>query len=113
MNNILLKVHKSYRLVVAVCDADVFGRKLRESEVGSRKSEGGNGGRVLDVSGDFFKGEAMSDDEVRREIIRCNGEDATFNFVGARSVGIARELGLVVDSGVGYIEGVPFALVLL
>ena len=101
MGGILFKVHESYRWVVAVCDEDVFGRKLKE------------GDRVLDVSGDFFKGDVMGEDESRREIIRCAREDATFNFVGSRSVGIAKELGLVKDSGVVEIDGVPFALVLL
>jgi len=99
--NVLLKVHKSYRWVVAVCDEDVFGRKLKE------------GDRVLDVSGDFFKGDEMSLDEVREEILFCAREDATFNFVGADSVGIGKELGLVVGDGVSYVDGVPFALVLL
>jgi len=101
MGGILLKVHESYRWVVAVCDEDVFGRVLRD------------GKRVLDVSGDFFKGDVMSNEEIREEIIRCNGEDATFNFVGADSVLIAKELGLVKDEGVIEIEGVPVALVLL
>lgn len=101
MDGILLKVHKSYRWVVAVCDEDVFGRVLKE------------GRRVLDVSGDFFKGDVMGEKEVREEVIRCRGEDATFNFVGENSVGIAKELGLVEDEGVVVIEGVPFALVLL
>ena len=55
----------------------------------------------------------MSDEEVRAEIVRCNSEDATFNFVGEKSVGIAKELGLVKDEGVVYIDKVPFALVLL
>ena len=99
--DILLKVHESYRWVVAVCDKDVFGRKLVE------------GDRVLDVSGVFFEGKEMSEDEVRDEIVRCNREDATFNFVGEKSVGIAERLGLVKDESVVIIEGVPFALVLL
>ena len=98
---VLLKIHKSYRWVVAVCDEDVFGRKLEEGE------------RVLDVSGDFFKGDVMSKDEAREEIIRCAREDATFNFVGDDSVRIAKELGLVKEEGVVMIDGVPFALVLL
>ena len=98
---ILLRVHKSYRWIVAVCDEDVFGRKLVE------------GKRGLDVSGDFFKGDKMSDVEVRAEVVRCAREDATFNFVGKDSVRIARELGLVKDEGVVEIDGVPFALVLL
>jgi hypothetical protein len=101
MGEIFLKVHESYRWVVAVCDVDVFGRKLKD------------GDHVLGLSGDFFKGEEMSLDEAREEIVRCNREDATFNFVGTRSVGLAKELGLVNDEGVVEIAGVPVALVLL
>jgi len=99
--NILLKVHESYRWVVAVCDKDVFGRKLVD------------GKRVFDVGGVFFEGKEMSDEEVAAEIVRCNHEDATFNFVGEKSVGIAKQLGIVKDEGVVEIDGVPFALVLL
>ena len=99
--DILLKIHKSYRWVVAVCDKDVFGRKLIEDK------------RVLDVSGEFFKGEIMSEKEATEKILWCNDEDATFNFVGEKSVGIAKKLGLVREEGVVFIDGVPFALVLL
>ena len=101
MGEILLKVHESYRWVVAVCDKDVFGRKLAQ------------GSRVLDLSGEFFNGDEMSEEDVFREIVRCSDEDATFNFVGERSVGIAKRLGIVKDEGVVEIDGVPFALVLL
>ena len=101
MGGILLKVHKSYRWVVAVCDEDVFGRILRE------------GNRVLDVSGDFFKGESMSLEKAGDEIERCAREDATFNFVGKDSVAIAKELELVKDEGVVDIDSVPFGLVLM
>ncbi len=101
MGNILLRVHESYRWVVAVCDADVFGRKLVD------------GKRVLDVSGAFFNGKIMNQDEAREEIIRCAKEDATFNFVGKDSVRLAKELELVLDGGVVEIDGVPFGLVLM
>ena len=100
MGEILLKVHESYRWVVAVCDKDVFGRKLLE------------GKKALDVSGEFFNGDEMSGDKVREEIVRCCREDANFNFVGEKSVGVAKELGIVKDEGITMIEGVPFALVL-
>lgn len=101
MGNILLKVHESYRMVVAVCDSDVFGRKLID------------GDRVLDLSGAFFDGDVLSVAEARNEIVRCAGEDATFNFVGKGSVALAREIGIVKDEGVMEINGVPFALVLM
>lgn len=111
MGEILLKVHESYRWVVAVCDKDVFGRKLCGPGVGSRESEAGR--RVMDVSGVFFAGEEMSLAEAEREIVRCALEDATFNFVGEKSVELAKKLGIVVDGGVIDIDGVPVALVLL
>ena len=101
MGEILLKVHESYRWVVAVCDKDVFGRKLID------------GKRVLDLSGQFFDGDSMSEEKIREEIVRCSREDASFNFVGEDSVALAKELELVTDEGVVEIEGVPFALVLL
>jgi len=101
MDSILLKVHNSYRWVVAVCDKDVFGQKLIDGE------------RALDISGEFFNGKLMSDEKVKKEIIRCGYEDATFNFIGEKSVKIAKELGIVKDSGVAEIQGVPFALVLI
>jgi hypothetical protein len=101
MGNILVKVHESYRMVVAVCDEDVFGKKLVD------------GKRVLDLSGQFFEGEKMNHDEAREEILRCDAEDATFNFVGKESVGLAKELGLVKDEGVLDVDEVPFALVLM
>ncbi len=101
MGNILVKVHESYRWVVAVCDADVFGRKLVD------------GKRVLDVSGEFFDGKVMSVSEARDEIERCAYEDATFNFVGEKSVELAKELGIVRGEGVVEIDGVLFALVLM
>ena len=111
MGDIILKVHESYRWVVAVCDKEVFGRRLVDPI--RYGSNGAGGKRVLDLSGAFFDGEEMSEEKATEEIVRCNLEDATFNFVGEKSVGIAKELGLVVDSGVIEIEGVPVALVLL
>ncbi len=101
MGDILLKVHKSYRWVVAVCDKDVFGKSLTQ------------GKRVLDLTGEFFNGEEMSEEEVAQEIIRCNNEDATFNFVGEKSISVAKKMGIIKDEGITEIDGVPFALVLL
>ena len=72
-----------------------------------------DGKRVLDVSGAFFNGKIMNQDEAREEIIRCAKEDATFNFVGKDSVRLAKELELVLDGGVVEIDGVPFGLVLM
>ena len=101
MGDYLFKVHESYRWVVAVCDKDVYGRKLVDGE------------RQLDLTGPFFEGEEVDEDGLRERIVDCVKEDATFNIVGVRSVGVAKSLGIVKDEGVIEIEGVPFALVLL
>jgi len=101
MSEVLLKIHKSYRWVVAVCDKNIFGQKLVD------------GKRILDISGEFFNGKKMNEEEAVSEIIRCNREDATFNFVGKKSIGIAKKLGIVNGGGIIEIDGVPFALALL
>ncbi len=101
MGEILINVHESYRWVVAICDKDVFGKKLVD------------GKRVLDISGEFFAGKKFELSEAKDEIVRCANEDATFNFVGEKSVELAKELGLVRGGGVVDIDGVPFALVLM
>lgn len=98
--NIMLKIHDSYRWAVAICDKELIGRILSE------------GIMQLDLTTTFFKGEEMTEDEVKEEIWRCANEDANFNIVGEKSVKLAKELGLIIDSGIGRIQGVPFALVL-
>ncbi len=112
MEEVLFKIHKSYRWVVAVCDVDVFGKKLMDKKNPKFIDEGVSP-RVLDVSGEFFKGKKISIEEAKREIDRCAKEDATFNFVGENSVLLAKELDIVQNEGVIYIEGIPFALVLV
>ena len=98
---ILFKVHRSYRWVVAVCDEDLVGRKLKD------------GVQQIDLTSDFFRGEKLEGDELRESVVDCLREDATFNVVGAESVDFFKELNIIDDSGIGKIDGVPFALVLL
>jgi hypothetical protein len=100
-NNFLVKAHKSYRLVVAICDKDLYGRKVEE------------GDKQLDLTGPFFAGEEKSRAETADLIRYYLGEDATFNIVGENSCKIAQELGIVKTEGVIKISNVPYALVLL
>ena len=90
-------------MVVAICDSDLIGRKLEDQD----------GKRVLDLSGEFFKGEEKSEEEVKEIIFKGNQEDASFNIVGEESCKVAKEIGLVEDEGIGFIENVPVALVLM
>ena len=75
MGEILFKIHKSYRLVVAICDKDVYGRKLVSPRDDSSKDDSGepsgepDGRRQLDLTGPFFKGEEISEGDLKEKII--------------------------------------------
>ena len=97
----MVKIHKSYRDVVAICDKNLFGKKIVEGE------------RQLDLMGEFFNGEVKNEESLREIILNQSREDATFNIVGDRSVSVAKDLGIVVDGGISKIGGVSFALVLI
>ncbi len=98
---ILIKIHKSYRWVVAICDKDIYGQKLEE------------GIRELDLTTQFFQGEETDEQELTKMVKMCLYEDATFYVVGNKSIEYAKKIKLIENEGVTYIQGIPFALVLL
>ncbi|MBT3642929.1 DUF424 family protein [archaeon] len=100
MGEILIKNHKSYREVIAICDAGLLGKKFLE------------GKRMLDLTSQFFDGEKFSAEEALEKIKFYVREDATFNIIGEDSVSLCLKLGIIVESGVMRVDSVPFALVL-
>jgi hypothetical protein len=96
----LVKVMDGSRMVIAICDKNLFGKKFEE------------GKKQLDLTGDFFKGEEMTVEEVKEVMKTGRVEDASFNIVGTKSCGLAKKMGLIVDSGIKVISGVPCSLVL-
>ncbi len=98
---IFIKVHRSYRSVVAVCDSELVGKKFEE------------GKRQLDVRDNFYRGEELDEDKALEVIQMQRREDATFNIVGERSIKIAIDAEIIGEGNVGEVDGVPFALVLL
>ena len=98
---ILLKIHNSYRIVAAVCDKELIGKKLEEGQ------------RQLDLTGSFFKGEEVTKKRLNEEIKRLLAEDATFNIVGEESINFFKEKKLIKEEGIKKIEGIPLALILL
>ena len=102
---IFVKIHKSYRTVVAVCDSDLIGKKFEE--------EFEKGIKQLDLRENFYKNEELSYKEVLELIKEQAKEDATFNIVGKDSIKAALEAGIIDKSGIGKISGIPYALVLL
>jgi len=97
----LVKIHDSYRMVVAVCDSDLVGKKIEEREM------------QLDLTGNFFNGEEKSDDETGEILLDCAKEDATFFIVGKNSCDVAKKIGIVNKKGISEVAGIPFALCLL
>lgn len=95
-----VKIHDSYRKVVAICDSNLIGKKFEE------------GIKQLDVRENFFKDEKVDSEKLKKIIEYEYSNGASFNIVGEESIKIAKEVGLVGDA-VGYVGGVPFALVLL
>ncbi|MDP3881719.1 MAG: DUF424 family protein [Nanoarchaeota archaeon] len=96
-----LKIHKSYRHVVAICDKELIGKKFEE------------GKRQLDIKESFFKGQEVNEEECLKIISLEVREDATFNIVGEKSIKTAIKAGIIAPESVAKIEGVPFTLTLL
>ena len=94
-----LKIHKSYRTVVALCDEELLGKKFEE------------GIRQLDCRESFYKDKLISYEEAVKTIQFQMNEDATFNIVGEKSTRSAIESGLIEEENRIRIAGIPFTLV--
>ena len=97
---LFVKIHKSYRTVVAVCDENIAGKRFEEGE------------KLLDVRENFYKSESLTYIKVVELMQFQAKEDATFNIVGQESIKAAQEAGIIDHEGVGEIDGIPYALVL-
>jgi len=96
-----IKIHQSYRIVVALCDDDILGKTFKE------------GKRVLFLRETFYNGEHVEHDQAVEMLQTQAQEDATFNIAGEESVKAALEAGIITKEGIGHIEKIPYALVLL
>lgn len=96
-----VKIIKSYRDVIAICDSDLIGRRFEEKNF------------QLDVKENFFKGDQAIEEEVLKIMLEMAKEDATFNIVGKKSINLALKAGIISEQGIKKIQGIPFALVLM
>lgn len=97
----LLKIHKSYRQVVAICDTELLGKTFEQ------------GKQQIEVLPNFFEGEEKNENQVLEIIEQAAAEDSTFNIVGEQSVACALKAGIIKKEGIIKIQGVPVALALL
>lgn len=96
-----VKIIKTYRNVVAVCDKELLGKVFEE------------GIRLLDVKESFYRGEQVSEEKAIEIMKKYFVEDATFNIVGARSVQAALNAGIISEENIGEVSKIPFALTFL
>lgn len=96
----LVKIHKSYRDIIAVCDSELLGKKFEQ------------GKKFLELT-DFYNGKGISEQELVALLKDFASEDATFNIVGKKSVQAAIKAGIINSAGVKKVQDIPFALVLL
>lgn len=91
---ILVKIHKTkYRDIVAVCDANLIGKKFEEGDL------------QLDITERFYKGTELSEDE----IIFLLRTAENINVVGEESIAIAVKSGMISKSNIIKIKGIPHA----
>ena len=98
--DISLKIHRSYRVVVAVCDLELINKKFEEGKL------------QIHLKENFYKDKITNVEEAIRIIKQQMLNDATFNIVGKNSISAAISAGLIEPSGIGSIRGIPFALTL-
>lgn len=97
----LVKIHDSYRKIIAVCDSELLGKRFEE------------GNMQIEVSEVFYGGEEKEEEEVIELLQDLYKDDATFNLVGQKSVNTAIKAGIISKEGVIRIQGIPHALELL
>lgn len=96
-----LKIHESYRNVVAICDAELVGKKFEE------------GKRQLDCRENFYKGKKVTKEEAVKILQLQADNDSTFNIVGEKSIQAAIKAGIITKESVHKIQGIPFTLILV
>ncbi|MFH0831284.1 MAG: DUF424 family protein [archaeon] len=96
-----VKIHNAYRRIVAVCDAELIGKKLEQ------------GNMQLELSEEFYKGEKRTEKEVLEIMKIESSEDAVFNIAGKKAVQAGLKAGIIGSTGIIQIDGVPYALTLL
>jgi len=96
-----LKIHESYRKIVALSDTSLLGKAFEE------------GIKRIEVKPSFFQGEEKDKEEIIEILKNMQKEDATFNIVGKESVECALKAGIIKKEGIITIDNIPIALVLL
>ena len=96
-----IKIHKSYRIIVALCDNDLIGKYFEEDK------------KQLDLKESFYKGDEVSYEKAVEIMKFQASEDATFSIIGPEAVKAAKDAGIIDNESIGTVDNIPCALVLL
>ena len=89
-----LKIHRSRdRRIVAICDKNLIGKKLKEGDL------------EIDITERFYKGEELSEEE----ILKILSEAENINIIGEKAVNFAIKHKFLKKSEIITIEGIPHA----
>ena len=84
----LVKIHKSYREVIAICDTNLLGKTFEE------------GNRAIFINPNFFQGEEKGEKEILEIIEKGAEEDSTFNIIGQEAVNLALKAKIIKEEGI-------------
>ena len=94
----LVKIHKKQdKTIIAVCDKQLLGQKFEEN------------GKQLDLTGEFYKGEEKTTEEIGDLIRNADG----VNLVGEESVKLGIEEDVIEEAHVLKVQGIPHAQAIL
>jgi len=96
-----IKIIDAYRTIVTIADKELVGKTFEEGIL------------QLNVKESFYKGEIRPKEEIIKIIKDWVKEDATFNIVGEKSINTAIEAGIINKESVGYINNIPYTMILL
>ena len=91
----IVKKHKTHdgRLILAVCDSDLIGKKFNEGDM------------QLDLCSDFYQGEERSDEDIAK-LFRCA---YVVNLVGEKAVNLGLKEKIIDKAHVIQIKKIPHA----
>jgi len=89
-----LKIHESGdRRIVAICDKNLIGKKLKTKDI------------EINITKRFYKGDELSDEE----IIKILKEAENINIIGKKSVDFAIKNKFIKKNSIIKIKGIPHA----
>ena len=95
---LIVKMHNSPNgMIIAVCDPDILGKKFEEGDL------------QLDLASRFYRGEEKTKEETAKLFKACYQA----NLVGEKAVALGIKEGIIDESHVIKVDGVPHAMAVI